>query len=73
MKPRFVASGVVGSSSLRDAEHIACATVSCADMVVSWNFKHIVQYDKIAGYNSVNLLHGYRPLQIFSPREVVQI
>ena len=42
------------------------------DLVASWNFKHIVHYDKIAGYNAVNLLNGYRPVQIFSPKEIVE-
>lgn len=71
LRDAYVTAGVVGASSLRDAEHIALASVAGADLVVSWNFKHIVHYDKIAGYNAVNLMRGYRPLQIFSPREVV--
>jgi len=36
------------------------------------DFKYIVHYDKIAGYNAVNLLNGYRPVQIFSPKEIVE-
>lgn len=40
-------------------------------MVVSWNFRHIVHYEKIAGYNAVNILHGYKPVLIYSPKEVV--
>lgn len=47
------------------------ATVAGADIVVSWNFKHIVHFEKIAGYNAVNLLNGYKSIAIFSPREVV--
>jgi len=72
LRDAYVEAGVVGSSSLEDAEHIAIATVAGADMVVSWNFRHIVHFEKIAGYNAVNLLHGYGPLRIFSPREVVE-
>ena len=71
LRDAYITAGIVGASSLRDAEHIALASVADADLVVSWNFKHIVHYEKIAGYNAVNLLRGYRPLQIFSPREVV--
>ncbi len=71
LRDAYIAAEVVGPSSLEDAEHIAIASVAGVDLVVSWNFRHIVHYDKIAGYNAVNLLHGYKPLQIFSPKEVV--
>ena len=47
------------------------ATVSRADLVVSWNFKHIVHWEKIRGFNAVNLREGYPPIEIRSPREVV--
>lgn len=53
-----------------DGLHIALATISEADILVSWNFKHIVHFDKIRLFNAVNLEMGYRPLQIYSPREV---
>ena len=53
-----------------DGLHIAVATVGEADVLVSWNFKHIVRFDKIRRFNAVNLEFGYKPLQIFSPREV---
>ena len=53
-----------------DGLHIAVATVGEADVLVSWNFKHIVRFDKIRLFNAVNLEYGYKPLQIFSPREV---
>lgn len=53
-----------------DGLHIAIATVAEADLLVSWNFKHIVRFDKIRSFNAVNIEFGYKPLQIFSPREV---
>lgn len=53
-----------------DGLHIALATTAGADILVSWNFKHIVRFDKIRLFNAVNLEHGYKPLQIHSPREV---
>ncbi len=55
---------------LDDMRHIALATVSEVDVLVSWNFKHIVHLDKIRFFNAVNLERGYKPLQIYSPREV---
>lgn len=53
-----------------DGLHIALATVAQADLLVSWNFRHIVHFDKIRLFNAVNIEFGYKPLQIFSPREV---
>jgi hypothetical protein len=53
-----------------DGLHIAIATVGEADVLVSWNIKHIVHFDKIRMFNAVNLEYGYKPLRIFSPREV---
>jgi len=53
-----------------DLLHIALATVYNADILVSWNFKHIVHYDKIVRFNAVNLEYGYHQLTILSPREV---
>jgi len=53
-----------------DARHIAMATVAGADVLVSWNFKHIVHFEKIQKFNAVNMEMGYKPLSIYSPREV---
>jgi len=53
-----------------DALHIALATTADVDLLVSWNFKHIVHYDKIRVFNAVNMELGYKALQIYSPREV---
>ena len=50
--------------------HFAVATVAEVDVVVSWNFKHIVRLDKIRLFNGVNLQLGYKPLTIYSPRKV---
>lgn len=53
-----------------DLLHIGIATVADVDVLVSWNFKHIVRLDKIRLYSAVNLESGYKPLDIYSPREV---
>ena len=66
----YVAAGVLGKGSRSDAIHVAAATVAGADLIVSWNFKHIVNYDRIRKYNAVNILKGYRPIEIRSPAEV---
>ena len=71
LRDAYIQAGILAKKHLADAEHIACATTSNADFVVSWNFKHIVHYDKIAGFQAVNILNGYKPINIFSPKEVV--
>jgi len=71
LRDAYVREGVLGRASRNDAEHIASASVAVVDLLISWNFKHIVHFDKITGFEAVNLLHGYRPIRIYSPREVV--
>jgi len=71
LRSGYIKARVLGASSENDALHVAAATVLNADMIVSWNFKHIVHYDKIAGFNAVNGLFGYKEIRIYSPREVV--
>lgn len=64
--------GILTAKFYDDALHIALASVAEADLLVSWNFRHIVHFDKIRQFNSVNLELGYKPLQIYSPREVAK-
>ena len=63
LKPKFA----------NDLLHIAIATYANADVLVSWNFKHIVRFDKILLYNAANIELGYRQIQIYSPMEVARI
>ncbi len=65
----YIAENVVGPSSMADCFHIAIATIQKADLLVCWNFKHIVNIERIHGYNSVNLKYGYQTLEIRNPRE----
>ena len=73
VRDEHIKAGVVGLTSKADAEHIAAATVAEVDILVSWNFKHIVHYEKIHGYQAVNLMNGYKIIQIYSPKEVVKL
>lgn len=65
----YISENVVGKTSFADCLHIALATINRADFLVSWNFKHIVNVERIRGYNSINIKNGYRQLEIRSPRE----
>lgn len=62
---------VLNQRFMNDMLHIALATIAEVDVLVSWNFKHIVRLDKIRLFNSVNLQQGYKLLNIYSPREVI--
>jgi len=62
--------GVLSARFRNDMLHIAIAAVAEVDVVVSWNFRHIVNLARIRGYNSVNLRQGYPVLEIRSPLEV---
>ncbi|MGR3310183.1 MAG: hypothetical protein ACUZ77_05345 [Candidatus Brocadiales bacterium] len=71
LRDAYLEVGIVGDTCKSDAEHVAAASVAGVDFIVSWNFKHIVHYEKISGYQAVNLLNGYKPICIYSPKEVV--
>lgn len=66
----YIVEKVVGQTSYADCIHIALATINKADILASWNFKHIVNIDKIRGYNAVNLKLGYPLLEIRTPKEI---
>lgn len=68
----YINEKVLGKSSLNDAYHIALATINRLDCLVSWNFKHIVNYDKIKLFNSINLKLGYPLIDIRTPLEFLK-
>ena len=67
----YIAEKVVGKTSVDDCRHIALATINKVDVLTSWNFKHIVNLDRIKGYNSVNLRLGYQMIEIRSPKDLI--
>jgi hypothetical protein len=68
----YVSEKVVGKTSLEDCRHIALATIHKVDVLASWNFKHIVNLDRIKGYNSVNLRLGFSMIEIRSPKDLIK-
>jgi len=68
----YLAKAILKPKFANDLLHIAIATYANADVLVSWNFKHIVRFDKILLYNSANIELGYRQIQIYSPMEVAR-
>jgi predicted nucleic acid-binding protein len=67
----YISEKVVGKTSMEDCRHIALATIHKVDVLASWNFKHIVNLDRIKGYNSVNMRLGYSIIEIRSPKDLV--
>jgi len=68
---KYILAKVVGKTSRADCQHIAMATIAKADVLVSWNFKHIVNLDKIRGYNGINYQLGYNMIEIRTPKEII--
>jgi len=69
---QYIKEKVVRQTSFADCLHIALATIHHANFLVSWNFKHIVNVQKIMGYNSINIKNGYKQLEIRSPRDFIK-
>jgi predicted nucleic acid-binding protein len=67
----YISENVVGKTSLDDCIHIAAATINNVDLLVSWNFKHIVNVMRIRGYNAVNIKNGYKTIDIRSPKDLI--
>ena len=71
LQEAYLKAGIVTPNSRIDALHVALATVSDCSMIVSWNFKHIVHYQKIPLYNGINQMQGCKQIGIYSPLEVI--
>jgi predicted nucleic acid-binding protein len=67
----YLKEKVVGQTSVDDCIHIATATIIKVDLLVSWNFKHIVNIQRIRGYNSINIKNGYSTIEIRSPKDLI--
>ncbi len=67
----YLKEGAITKKFYEDALHIAIATINKVDVLVSWNFKHIVNLERIKKYNGINLKHGYMMLEIRNPREIL--
>jgi hypothetical protein len=67
----YLAAKVVRRVARVDALHVATASVARVDVLVSWNFRDIVQLKRIRGFHAVNVAHGYPLIEIRSPLEVI--
>lgn len=69
---KYIEAKVVGKTSRADCQHIAIATLANADVLVSWNFKHIVNLERIRGYNGINYKNGYKMIEIRTSKEITK-
>jgi hypothetical protein len=67
----YVAQGVVTPKCEDDARHVAACTVNRIDLLVSWNFRHMVNVQRETTFNGVNLLNGYPAIRIVNPLEII--
>ena len=72
LRDAYLDAGIVNRRWAADALHVAIATISGCSMIVSWNFKHIVNFRRIPLYNAVNRANGYGEIGIFTPQEVIE-
>ena len=71
LRDLYLSHNILTQKSRDDALHVATASIHECDIIISWNFKHIVHYDKIKLYNTVNTIHGFKEIFINSPSEVI--
>ncbi len=66
----YIGSGALGLANRADAEHIALVTLAEADVMASWNFRHMVNWRRNRLYNAVNRQMGYEELNVLSPEAI---
>ena len=69
---KFIDFGILKEKSFEDCRHIAAAIMSNCDVIVSWNFKHIVNINTIRGIKVVTTLEGYKDILIYPPTTLLQ-
>jgi hypothetical protein len=71
LQAQYVEAGVVTATHHKDALHVAIATVTGADVLASWNLKHIARLSRIRGFNAVNVREGYAQIDIRTPEVII--
>jgi len=71
LQAAYLSAGILTPKWADDALHVALATVTLCNVIISWNFRHIVHFQKVPQYNAVNVLNGYGTIAINTPAEVL--
>lgn len=69
---KYIEQGIIPAKYEDDALHIAIASVNNLDVIVSWNYKHIVKLKTKREVTGINALLGYKEIEIYSPLEVIE-
>ena len=64
--------GILSIKQFDDCLHIGCAVVYECNMIISWNFKHIVRVKTINGVRYISSILGYNDIGIYSPSMIIQ-
>ena len=64
---KIISGGILTQKHFDDCEHIAAAILSDCDLIISWNFKHIVNVKTIRGIKVITTVEGYKELLIYPP------
>ena len=72
LRNSYLAAGVVSAKYENDAFHVAYATITRADVIVSWNFKHLVNPSRVRAFNGVNTSQGYGQIIVMTPADIVE-
>jgi hypothetical protein len=73
LRDAYLAAGVVTAQYANDALHVAHATLAQADVIVSWNFRHLVNPSRVRAFNGVNIAQGYGPVIIMTPSDIAGV
>jgi predicted nucleic acid-binding protein len=68
---KIIDMGILKPKSYDDCMHIASAVVGGCDIIVSWNFKHIVNIKTINGVRAITSLQGYKSIDIVAPSSML--
>jgi len=68
---KYLQRNILTEKSYKDAIHVAFGTIFKADVIASWNFRHIVNKRKIKLYNETNIEFGYQPIVIKTPEYIL--
>jgi predicted nucleic acid-binding protein len=69
---KIIELGILKQKSLDDCQHIAAAIISGCDVIVSWNFKHIVNHKTMQGVKAVTAIIGYPEMLIYTPTILIE-
>ena len=67
LSQEFIKLGILKEKSLDDCMHIATALLLKCDVIVSWNFKHIVNDKTIEGVKTISKTKGFDGIKIYCP------